>query len=99
MKISISSVKFKADKKLEDFIQEKISKLAGNYENLISGEVTLRLDNSADQQNKIAEIRLIVPGSDLFAKKQCKSFEEATDTAIDALKKQLNKYKDKAKAV
>lgn len=95
MKISISSVKFKADKKLEDFIQEKITKLAGNYDNLISGEVTLRLDNSANQENKIAEIRLNIPGNDLFAKKQCKTFEEATDSALDALKKQLVKHKDK----
>lgn len=97
MKISISSVKFKTDQRLEEFIQEKINKLASNYEELISGEVTLRLDNSSDQQNKIAEIRLFIPGNDLFAKKQCKSFEEATDTAIDALKKQLNKYKGKVK--
>ena len=95
MKISISSVKFKADKKLEDFIQEKITKLAGNYDNLISGEVTIRLDNSANQENKIAEIRLNIPGNDLFAKKQCKTFEEATDSALDALKKQLVKHKDK----
>lgn len=95
MKISISSVKFKADKKLEDFIHEKITKLASNYDNLISGEVTLRLDNSADQQNKIAEIRLNIPGNDLFAKKQCKTFEEATDSALDALKKQLVKHKEK----
>ncbi|KAF5053337.1 Sigma 54 modulation protein / S30EA ribosomal protein [anaerobic digester metagenome] len=95
MKISISSVKFKADKKLEDFIQEKITKLAGNYDNLISGEVTLRLDNSANQENKIAEIRLNIPGNDLFAKKQCKTFEEATDSALDALRKQLSKHKEK----
>lgn len=95
MKISISSVKFKADKKLEDFVQEKITKLATNYDNLISGEVTLRLDNSANQENKIAEIRLNIPGNDLFAKKQCKTFEEATDSALDALRKQLVKHKDK----
>lgn len=95
MKISINSVKFKTDKKLEDFIQEKVAKLASNFENLISTEVTLRLDNSADQQNKIAEIKLNLPGNDLFAKKQCKTFEEATDSAIDALKKQLVKHKEK----
>jgi putative sigma-54 modulation protein len=95
MKISINTVKFKADKKLEDFINEKVSKLGGNYENLISGEVTLRLENSTNQENKIAEIRLNIPGNDLFAKKQCKTFEEATDLAVDALKKQLSKHKAK----
>jgi len=98
MKISINSVKFKADKRLEDFVQEKVAKLASNYENLISTEVTLRLDNSADQQNKIAEIKLNLPGNDLFAKKQCATFEEATDSAIDALRKQLVKHKEKIRA-
>jgi len=98
MKISISSVKFKADKRLEDFVQDKITKLATNYDNLISGEVILRLDNSANQENKIAEIRLNIPGNDLFAKKQCKTFEEATDAALDALRKQLVKHKEKIKS-
>ena len=33
---------------------------------------------------------------DLFASKQSKSFEESIDTSIDALKKQLEKYKGKS---
>ncbi|NLL29261.1 MAG: ribosome-associated translation inhibitor RaiA [Bacteroidales bacterium] len=95
MKININSVKFKTDKKLEDFIHEKIGKLYANYDNLMSADVTLRLENSSNQENKIAEIRLNVPGNDLFAKKQCKTFEEAIDLSTDALKKQLAKNKEK----
>jgi putative sigma-54 modulation protein len=38
-----------------------------------------------------------IPGYDLYAKKQSKTFEEAADTAIDALKKQLEKYKGRLK--
>jgi len=55
----------------------------------------LRLDKNADQENKIAEIILKVPGTELFAKKQCKTFEEAADLAIDALKRQIEKNKEK----
>jgi putative sigma-54 modulation protein len=95
MKININSVKFKTDKKLEEFIHEKIGKLYANYDNLMSADVTLRLENSSNQENKIAEIRLNVPGNDLFAKKQCKTFEEAIDLSTDALKKQLAKNKEK----
>ncbi|PLW93747.1 MAG: ribosomal subunit interface protein [Marinilabiliales bacterium] len=95
MKINISSVHFKADQKLEDFIKEKVNKLASTYEDIIGGEITLRLDNSSNMENKITEIRLKVPGNDLFAKKQCKSFEEATDVALKALRKQLNRHKEK----
>jgi len=80
---------------LKTLSRTKSGNWATNYDNLISGEVTLRLDNSANQENKIAEIRLNIPGNDLFAKKQCKTFEEATDSALDALRKQLSKHKEK----
>jgi putative sigma-54 modulation protein len=97
MKVNISSVHFKTDKKLDSFITGKLEKLSTFYDGLISGEVILKLDNSDASNNKIAEIRLNVKGNDLFAKKHSKSFEEATDTAIEALRRQLKKHKDKHK--
>jgi len=95
MKVSINSVHFKTDKKLDSFIIEKVEKLTDMYDGIIGGEVTLKVNNTVDPDNKVAEIRLLVPGNDLFAKKQSKSFEEATDNAVDALRKQLNKHKEK----
>ncbi|MFN8134568.1 MAG: ribosome-associated translation inhibitor RaiA [Bacteroidales bacterium] len=95
MKVNINSVHFKTDKKLDSFITEKVEKLSDLYDGIIGSEVTLRVNNNEDHENKIAEIRLLVPGNDLFAKKQCKSFEEATDIAVDALRKQLTKHKEK----
>jgi putative sigma-54 modulation protein len=95
MKVMINSVHFKADKKLEEFITQKVEKLCVKYADVISAEVTLKLDNTDTPENKIADIRLILPGDDLYASKQSKSFEEAIDACIDALKKQLEKYKGK----
>jgi putative sigma-54 modulation protein len=95
MKVNINSVHFKTDKKLDSFITEKVEKLSDLYDGIIGSEVTLRVNNSEDHENKIAEIRLLVPGNDLFARKQSKSFEEATDIAVDALRKQLSKHKEK----
>ncbi len=95
MKVNINSVHFKADKKLEDFIKEKVEKLSNLYEGVISSDVTLKVGNNEKFNNKIAEIRLIIRGADLFAKKQSKSFEEAIDTAIEALRRQLTKRKEK----
>ncbi len=95
MKVNINSVHFKTDKRLDSFITEKVEKLSDLYDGIIGSEVTLRVNNNEDHENKIAEIRLLVPGNDLFAKKQCKSFEEATDIAVDALRKQLSKHKEK----
>jgi len=97
MKININSVHFKTDKKLDLFITEKLNKLSTVYNGLLGSDVTLKLDNTVNSENKIIEIRLLVKGSDIFAKKQSKSFEEATDNAVDALKKQLSKHKEKYK--
>jgi putative sigma-54 modulation protein len=97
MRININSVHFKTDKKLEDFITEKVEKLSSLYDGIVGSEVVLKVENTDSPDNKIAEIRLEIRGNDLFAKKQCKSFEEATDTAVEALRKQLVKYKEKLK--
>ena len=71
---------------------QKIEKM---YDGVVGSDVTLKLDNTDKPENKIAEVRLKIRGNDLMASKQCKTFEEASDMAIDALKKQLEKVKDK----
>lgn len=95
MRVNINSVHFKADKKLVAFIKEKMEKLTQVYEGVIDGEVSLKLDNTDSRDNKIAEIRVLIPGSNLYVKKQSTTFEESTDTAVEALRRQLKKYKDK----
>ena len=95
MNIKIHSLHFDADKKLIDFVNQKVAKLALFSEDIVTAEVSLRLDNDQDGENKLSEIKIELPGGPLFAKKQSKSFEEATDGAIDALKKQITKHKEK----
>jgi putative sigma-54 modulation protein len=65
------------------------------YDNIISGEVYLRLEKVEDEANKITEIKLMLPGNQIFAKEQCKSFEEATDLVVESLRKQIDKHKRK----
>ncbi len=98
MKVNISSVHFKTDKKLDSFITEKLEKLSTFYDGLISSDVKLKLENTPSSENKIAEIRINIKGNDLYASKTCKSFEEATDSAIEALRRQLKKHKEKLKS-
>ncbi len=95
MNVTISAIKFKADQKLETFITEKIEKLTKLHDGIIGSEVTLKLDNTDKPENKIVEIRVIIKGNDALASKTAKTFEEATDQAIEALKKQLVKSKEK----
>ena len=99
MNIQIHSVRFDADKKLIDFVHQKLDKLTQFDEDIVNAEVYLRLDKDQEGENKISEIKLELPGGPLFARKQSKTFEEATDEAIDALKKQITKHKQKMRVV
>jgi putative sigma-54 modulation protein len=92
----IQSVHFDADKKLISFVNERVSKLTQFHDAIIGTDVILRVDKSNTQENKTAEIKLHIKGNDLFAKKQCVTFEEAVDTAVDALRTQIKKHKEKA---
>jgi len=95
MNIKIHSVHFDADGKLLTFIEDRINKLNQFDDKILGAEVFLRLDKNHTTDNKVTEVRLSISGNDLFAKKQCKSFEEATDQTIEALKKQLTRQKGK----
>lgn len=97
MQVQVHSVHFDADAKLLEFIQSRLSKLEQFHDQIIGTEVFLRLDKSDVKENKVAEIRMAVPGKELFAKKQSRSFEESTDVAVEALRKQIRKYKSKLK--
>lgn len=98
MEIQIQAIHFKADRKLIGFINEKVSKLNQFFEGIISSEIFLRIDKAGDAANKVAEIKINVPGSDLYVKRRCKTFEEAVDTGVEALSRQVKKYKDKVRA-
>ena len=95
MDFKVNTVHFTADKELIEFIHEKVKKLELMYDQIISSEVYLRLDKSDTNENKIAEVKLLIPGNELFAKKQCKSFEEGVDVAVSSLERQLKKRKEK----
>ena len=89
------SVRFDADQKLIDHVNKKVSKLGLFFDGIIGAEVFLRLENVPEDENKIAEIKLLIPGDDLFVKKQSKTFEEAVNKAVDSLNRQVTKYKEK----
>lgn len=97
MNVQIQSLKFDADKRLIEFVNAKMAKLDRFAERSTGAEVTLKLDKDHEKGNKIATITLHMPGEDLVACHQAKSFEESIDEAINALKHQLDKFKSKDK--
>ncbi len=98
MKLQMHSIHFDADQKLVDFIQKKADKLETFYDRIVDGEVILRVEKDDSRENKIIEIKLNIPGAQLFAKEQSKSFEAGADEAIESLRRQLKKRKEKLAA-
>jgi putative sigma-54 modulation protein len=97
MKVNLHAVNFNVDKKLVDFVQEKIDKLEKYYDKIVSADVFLKLENTSDKENKIVEIKINVPGDDFVVKKIAKSFEEGIDLAVDSLERVLVKRKEKSR--
>lgn len=99
MNIKIQSIKFDADQKLLNFIEKKVGKLDKLFDNILEVDVILKIENSQDLDNKVVEIKFKVPGTDLFAQRKSKTFEDAVDTCVSALKVQIKKHKEKIRGV
>ncbi len=96
MNIQIHSIHFSPDTKLKEVIEEKVSKLEHFHQKIERADVYLKLDNNdAIVKEKVIEIRLHIPGADLFTSQSSNMFEAALDLAIDQIKKQLIKKKEK----
>jgi putative sigma-54 modulation protein len=95
MNTTINAVKFKADEKLEKFVNEKVAKLDRLIDNATKCEVNLKIDKPESDNNKIAELSLNLPGQTLFNSKQADTFEEAVAQCVDSMKGQIEKYKER----
>ncbi|HEV7378276.1 MAG TPA: HPF/RaiA family ribosome-associated protein [Dyadobacter sp.] len=101
MRLQMQAIHFDADPKLLSFIQQKLDKLDTFYDKITSGEVFLKLDKSesAKTHTKLLEVKLYVPGGTMFVTEKGTTFEEATDLAVDTLKMQVKKFKNKRSTV
>ncbi len=95
MKVNTQSVNFNADGELIDFLQNRVNKLELYYDKVISSDVFLKVQKMSGKENKIVEIKVNVPRDKFIVKKQCKSFEEAIDSACNSLERKLIKRKEK----
>lgn len=93
MNVKIQSINFNTKQELEDFIHEKTEKLFRLYDKTISCEVILKIEKSETGDNKLCDIRMVIPGNDLLAGARSNTFEEATMLAIEALERQIHRKK------
>lgn len=80
---------------LQVFINKKVSKIETFIEKLTTVDVYLKLENHSQVKDKTTEIKINIPGSTLFAGETAKTFEEATDSAVDSIIRQIKKQKQK----
>ncbi len=96
MKISVKSVHFHADAKLLAFVEQKVSRLNRYFENAIHAEVHLKIEESGNKiKEKVAEIQLHLPGSNIIDKKAGRTFEATINASVESLKRQLVRHKQK----
>jgi putative sigma-54 modulation protein len=98
MKVYVQSVNFKADKSLIEFIEKKLNGLDKFYDRIVDSEVFLKVQQTSEPENKVVEIKINIPGNELMVKKQAKTFEEGTLLAVDSLKRQVSKSKEKERS-
>jgi putative sigma-54 modulation protein len=94
MDVIIQSLGFTAGEELESFINEKLSKLKPD-EQIVRANVILFLGPDRATQNTYCEIRLEVPGPDLFVKEHSADFHQSVDECVNKLNGMLKKAKEK----
>ncbi len=95
MNINFQSVNYNADNKLIEFAEKRIKKISQFYLNIIDVFVYTKVENTNDRINKLAELKIGIPGDDVVVKKKAKSFEEAINLAADSAQRILKKHKEK----
>ena len=98
MEVRIQSIHFDASEQLQVFIQKKVAKLEKYYDDIKKVEVSLKVVKPEPAENKEAGVKVIVPNGDFYASKICDTFEEAIDLSVEAVEKQLVKYKEKQRS-
>ena len=98
MEVRIQSIHFDASEQLQVFIKKKVAKLEKYYDYIKKVEVSLKVVKPETAENKEAGVKVIVPNGDFYASKICDTFEEAIDLSVEAVEKQLVKYKEKQRS-
>ncbi|MEJ7611911.1 MAG: HPF/RaiA family ribosome-associated protein [Ferruginibacter sp.] len=99
MNVNIQTVHFDADSRLTEHIETKCTKISQFHDKVTKVDVYLKLDNVVHKiKDKVAEIKVLVPGHSFFVKQSSKSFEESFDGALDSVINQIKRKKEKEAA-
>ena len=97
METRIQSVHFDASAQLLEFVEKKVAKIEKFCDGATALEVTMKLIKPETAMNKEVAVRLTSGLGEMFASKTSDTFEDALLAAIDALKAQIEKKREKMK--
>ena len=96
MNVQIHAHEFSASEQLAEFIHQKAAELSQWFDHIIDVEVYLSLENKSGHiRDKVAKVKVNIPGNQLAAAETRLHFEEAIDQAMDNMRKQLVRQKEK----
>ena len=95
METRIQSVHFDATQQLLEFVEKKVAKLEKLCEVATALDVNMKLIKPETAMNKEVALRLSTGNGELFAAKTSDTFEDALLGAIDAIKVQIEKARNK----
>lgn len=97
MEVKIQAIHFEAGEKLQEFINKKVGKFGKLIDEIRKVDVQLKLVKPETSLNKEVSIKVLASNGEFFAEKVCDTFEEAVDLCLDALARQVLKFKEKQK--
>ena len=97
METRIQSVHFDASAQLLEYVEKKVAKIEKLCDGATSLEVTMKLIKPETAMNKEVALNLSSSFGEMFAAKVSDTFEDALLAAIDAIKAQIEKKREKIK--
>ncbi len=80
---------------IEEYARNAVIPLLKIFPGIISCHIILDHQKNDFEKNKLAEITVVVPQNVLVAKESGAVYEQTIDNCVEALSRQLKKYKEK----
>lgn len=93
MNIILQTIRFKASEHLKQFLDKKIQRIYRLTDAIEAVHVTLYEGSNGNPENQYCEIKLAVPGNDIFVKKNAETYEKAILKSVEATQRVIRKRK------
>lgn len=98
MEFNIKSIGFSPSEALNKNIENKLTRAFSRYSYIKEAGIFLKTQSNEKDKRCVMEIRVPLPHGELFAESREETMRNALDRNMDKLKRQLERYKEKAYA-